>query len=174
MLKYHLVNGKVLGVGYSENYNTIANGDEPFFSDWSISGNYEFINGVWELLKPIEPTRYIELELIMPDRAGYQRKVFINALPLIDFKAGQAIIDLEIKHYLNDEWVYNNDIQDKLLTLIADDKTRIPIDNEGNTWGEFQYFKYLFENFQVYFLNEISGIVQDRINSGLIDSQLTY
>jgi hypothetical protein len=173
-LRYNLTqSGFVDSIGYNEKYNTAAKGDEPFLLKWEDICKWQLVNNEWQIIKP-EDSRYIDLSVNMPDRAGYQRKVFINALPLLDIKVGQILIEIQVKHYLNGIWQYDNNIQDKYLTLLADDTTRIQIDAEGNTWGEFQYLAYLFENTQFYFLQEVASIVQDRVDSGLVDLKLTY
>jgi hypothetical protein len=173
-LRYHIIDGKILGVGYNPAYNTLADGTEPFFDNWKQGTNINFEDGKWKPIKPMQRVRYIELQAPMPDRAGYERILFVNSFPFLDFENGQVIVEVQVKHYIKGEWQYNEKIQDKMLTMIADDETRIPIDDQGNTWGEFQYFAYIFENFQVYFLQEVMHIINDRIETGKIDKRLSY
>lgn len=171
-IKYSLNSeGRVNGIGYNNAYPYLLT-NEPFSDNpFKEADKWELVVGEWKFIKPELEIRAKLIELPMQDRAGYQRKLFIDKLPEVNLIDGIAIITFTIRHYLNDEWVYNESIQDKELTLTSSNATILQ--TPYGSMGEFDYLKFVLEN-NANFFDVITQMSQSRIEDGLIDSRLEY
>lgn len=170
-LRYNLINGRVTSIGYNDNFNTLADGTEPFFINWEDAFKWQKIGDSWQLIKPQRKQRLKEVFVEMPQRAGYDRKLYLDRMPDLNISDGYIVTHYTVEHYKNGVWQYDNLIQDKSLELVADNSTIIQ--TPFGPMPEFNYLVYVFDNPTLFF-EVVKQEMRMRVADGTVDKKLTY